>query len=120
MKLNIKPKQNTFTSTHPDTGIEFELRPLSPRKYAELQKKSIKPGSKEIDAVTMGGNIAAFAIAGWGDKIVDDNDEAIECTPETARIFGEAYAYNITPWITDQAMSLDRGLVDEVTAAKNA
>ncbi|MBU0592438.1 MAG: hypothetical protein KKH74_01745 [Gammaproteobacteria bacterium] len=115
--LNIRQSEKTITVTHHESGAKFTLRPLTPRKYQELQKKSHdKKGG--IDAITMAGNAAKYIIVDW-EGVGDENGE-IECSDENRYTFGENLAFHVVPFLIDESMNFDRYLNDETTAAKNA
>lgn len=116
MQLDIEPTKKTFEITHPDTGIPFTLNPITPRKYQALQKKSQVKG--ELDPVAFAANVAEYAIEAWRKDGVKACVKQ-ECTDVNKRAFGEKFAFNIVPWITNEAMSLDRSIQEEVVDAKN-
>lgn len=117
MKVSLKPQQETFDAIHPDTGIAFTLRPISPRKYQELQGKS-RDKKGEINPVTFAANVAEYAISGWGTEEDEHRVDADCGCIESRRTFGEQFAFTIMPWITNQAMDIDRHIQEEVGEAK--
>ncbi len=115
--LNIRQSEKTIRVTHQESGAKFTLRSLTPRKYQELQKKSLdKKGA--VDAITMAGNAAKYIIVDW-EGVGDDNGE-IECSEDNRYTFGENLAFHVVPFLIDEAMNFDRYLNDEASAAKNA
>lgn len=104
-------KSDSFTETHPETGVEFDLKPVDPREYDRLQKKAGK-GKGDADPIVFAGLFAAHAVLGWRGVKQD-------CTDEAKRKFGEKFAYNIVPWMVGQCMDAARAMTAEVDAAKN-
>lgn len=116
MQLDIESTKKTFEVVHPETGIPFSLFPISPRKYQALQKKSQVKG--DLDTVAFAANVAEYAIEAWSKEGVEARVKQ-ECTDANKRAFGEKFAFNIMVWITNEAMSLDRSMQEEVVEAKN-
>jgi hypothetical protein len=118
IKLLINPAAEARACIHPETGVEFMIRPISPEKYAAVRKASLDRHG-DLDMPKFGENMADAAIANWDDQIGDTNGP-MECNEKNKRLFGRNHALNIMPWITDQATSLDQYRLDEEQAAKNA
>lgn len=116
MLLDIESPKKSFDVVHPETGITFSLFPISPRKYQALQKKSMVKG--ELNTVAFAANVAEYAIDGWG-KEGDAARVKQECTEANKLAFGEKFAFNVMVWITNEAMSLDRSIQEELVDAKN-
>lgn len=117
VKLLLNPKAEAQPCVHPDTGITFMVRPVSPDKHEEIRRKSLK-NDRTLDVAKWGANFAVEAIAGWGDEVGDANGP-VECNEANLRTFGRQQAVNIMPWIIDQAEGLNQFRVEEETAAKN-
>lgn len=116
--LNFKQPETHRTVTHSESGSTFTIRPLSPRKHTELQKKSMKANKKdELDAVTFCSNAAKYLIVDW--EGVGDETGPVECTEENKATFGENLAFIIMPWLIDEASNLDSFIHEEKVAAKN-
>ena len=118
VKLLLNPAAAARACTHPDTGITFLIRAVSPDRYNELRKQSLNK-DKNLEVGKWGANFAAAAIEDWGDE-VGDASGPLPCTEENLRIFGKNQAINIIPWVIEQACSLDQFRIEEEVAAKNA
>lgn len=116
VKLLLNPKADASRIEHPETGVAFTIRPVSPDKYAEIRRASMKEGA--LDLAKWGANFAVAALDGW--EGVGDSSGELPCTDENKRTFGRNQAINIMPWVIEQATSLDRFRVEEEDAAKNA
>lgn len=115
--LNFKQPETHRTVTHPETNATFTIRPLSPRKHTELQKKSMKANKKdEVDVITFSGNCAKYVIVDWAG--VGDENGPVECTEENKYTFGENLAFLVMPWLIDEASNLDSFIREEKDAAK--
>lgn len=121
MKLTLNAAPVIFTAIHPDSGIEFTLQSLAPKKYDEIQGKS-KNKNGTGNSILWAANAAEYCIVDWqrpDPEKPDDPGIDAECTKENKRAFGEKFAFDINPWIIDQCMALERSRADEVSAAKN-
>lgn len=105
-------KEDTFTETHPDTGVELTLRPLPPGDYERLQKRAGKGKNNDSDPIKFAGLFAQHAIVDWG-KVKQD------CNADNKKKFGERFAYTIIPWALSQCMDAARSLDAEIDDAKN-
>jgi hypothetical protein len=117
VKLLLNPAADARACVHPDTGITFMVRPITPEQYEAIRRASLTK-DKGLDIVKWGTNFAVAAIEGWGDGVGDSNG-ALECNEANLRTFGRNQALNIMPWIIDQACSLDQYRIEEEAAAKN-
>jgi hypothetical protein len=126
VKLLLNPAADSRKCLHPDTGINFYIRPISPEQYEEIRRKSLSK-ERTLETPKWGANFAVAAIAAWGPQSSDDENQntvgdangAAECNEANLRIFGRNQAINIMPWIIDQACSLDQFRIEEEAAAKN-
>lgn len=118
VKLLLNPAAEAKSCVHPDTGITFLIRAVSPEKYNELRGQSLNK-DRTLDIGKWGANFAVEAIEGWGDEVGDANGP-VECNEANLRTFGKNQAINIIPWVIEQATGLDQFRIDEEVAAKNA
>jgi len=118
VKLLLNPAADSRACVHPDTGVTFMVRPISPEQYDEIRRASLGK-DRTLDSAKWGANFAVAAIEDWGDEIGDKNGP-LPCTEENLRTFGRNQAINIMPWIIDQACSLDQFRIAEEANAKNA
>lgn len=118
VKLLLNPVAEAKECIHPETGVRFMIRPITPEKHEEVRRASLNK-ERMLDTGKWGANYAVAAIADWDEQIGDANGP-LPCTEENLRTFGRNQAFNIIPWIIEQATGLDQYRVDEVTAAKNA
>ena len=115
MKILLNKEAESKFETHLDTGAAFKIRAVSPARYDEIRRKSLRSNG-DLDLAKWGANFAAVAIMEW-EGVGDDNNEA-ECNEANRRLFGEKQALNIMPWIIERSMSLDKYRVEEDEAAK--
>lgn len=96
--LELKPLEPVKRVTHTESGAWFVIEKLSPEAYQALRKQSLKPDG--VDSILFAKKVCAKIIRDWGNV-------AEPCTEETKVRFGAAFAFNIVPWIVDEAMSID-------------
>lgn len=118
IKLLLNPAADAKDCIHPETGITFSIRPVSPEQHEKLRRESLNQ-DKTLNIRKWGENYAVAAIAGWGDEVGDANGP-VECSEANLRTFGRNQAINIMPWVIDQATSLDQFRIAEEAEAKNA
>lgn len=105
-------KDDTFTETHPDTGVKLTLRPVTPAEYERLQKRAGKGKNQDSDPIKFAGLFAQHAIVDWGSVKQD-------CTGDNKQKFGERFAYTIMPWAVSQSLDAARTMDGEIEDAKN-
>lgn len=118
VKLLLNPAAADKECIHPETGIRFRIRPISPEEYDEIIERSQKK-DKTLDFYKSREELAVAAIADWG-KDVGDKSGPLDCTEANLRTFGRRQAINIMPWVISQATGLDQYRIEEEQAAKNA
>ena len=118
VKLLLNPAAAARACVHPDTGITFMIRAISPEKYNEIRNRSVNK-DRGLDISKWGANFAVEAIEDWGDE-VGDATGPLPCSEDNLRTFGKNQAVNIMPWVIDQATGLEQFRLDEEVAAKNA
>ncbi|MGE0358647.1 MAG: hypothetical protein AB7P08_17225 [Burkholderiales bacterium] len=109
--LQLEPLNTQRRVMHTQSGASFEIRRLSPEAYQALRNQSMK--GDHVDAVLFAKKAAVKVIADW-------QNVAGECTEENKVRFGAAFAYNIVPWLVDEAMSLDQHITEEEAAGKGS
>jgi hypothetical protein len=118
VKLLLNPAAEAKAFTHPETGITFHIRLVTPAEHEAIRAASRNKSSGVLDVSKWGENYAVKAIADWGDE-VGDKTGPLPCNEANLRIFGRQQAVNIIPWIAEQATSLEQFRIEEETAAKN-
>lgn len=109
--LRLTPLNPVKTVFHSDSGASFTIDKLSPKDYSALRKAAMKGG--EVDSVALAEKAAVKIIRSW------ERVEG-ECTNETKARFGAAFAFNIVPWLIDQAMELEDHVVREEAEGKGS
>lgn len=119
VKLLLNPAAEAKEFTHPETGIKFTIRMITPSEHEAIRTESRNKSSGVLDMSKWGENYAVKAIADWGDGVGDKNGP-LPCTKDNLRVFGRNQAVNIIPWIAEKATGLDQFRIEEEAAAKNA
>lgn len=117
IKLLLNPAAASKACTHPETGVTFMIKPLSPERYEEIRAASVKKYKDDFNKFR--GELAVEVIDDWGDEI-GDKGVPVPCDEANKRQFGRTHSVNIMPWIIDQACGLGHFIIEEETAAKNA
>lgn len=117
VKLLLNPAAASKACIHPETGITFHIKPLSPERYEEVRLASVKKYKDDFNKFR--GELAVEIIEDWGDEVGDKNGP-LPCDEANKRQFGRVQSINIMPWMVDQATSLSHFIIEEEVSAKNA
>lgn len=116
IKLSIDPVADAVWRTHPDTGAEFEIIPLSGDDDEEMLGRC-RNMVGQVDIHTFSQMAAPKVLRNWrgiGSKKVEE-----PCNPETIKRFVSRHCRSIMPWILSEARSLDHYREQEIDEAKN-
>ncbi len=116
IRLTLSPTKEAVWRTHPDSGAEFEVMPLSGADDEEMLSKC-RNVFGQVDIHTFGQMAAPKVIRNWRGVGAGNVEEA--CTPESIKKFVTAHCRSILPWILQEARSLDHYREEEIEAAKN-
>lgn len=108
--LSLEKNTATTTHVHTETGTSYVISGLTAKRYNQIRAACTK-GDK-VDSVEMAGKVADEVIQSW--EGVDG-----ECNKPNKIKFGEKFAFDIMPGITDRAMEFATATAEEIAAAKN-
>ena len=130
--LELNPlKTSKWISYDKDPSIRFEINPLSDKQHAEILKSS-RDGKDRTDIIEVSRRCAKRVINNWdgvgeykkeaGRYVFDGDGKKIpiptECHDVSKAQFGERYAYDVMPWLIEEAMKFNKEIEAEEEAAK--
>lgn len=115
IKLSLDPIHEAVWRTHPDTGAEFEIVPLSGDDDEELLGRC-RNVLGQVDIHTFGQLVVPKVLRNW--RGVGGGTTEHPCNAETIKKFVSRHCRSIVPWILAEARSIDHYRQQEIDEAK--
>lgn len=130
--FDLQEVPQTKWVTHDETETRFEIKPLSATSHNNLRNASMEKGV--VNTIVFSQKAAVKLIVDWDgvgnakrdsegklEKGADGKPilEPAECNEVQKKKFGARAAYNIAPWLVEQAVEFDEQLQKMEEDAKN-